>query len=308
MKEKESFWDKLRRPTRIAGFDPKTFKEKWGFNLTRLQLVSVITFFSLVVGIMVILLLIYSPIGNILPARISDSNRAIIEDQYAEMSELKKAVNAQEIYIKNLQDVILGKKTIDSVMISKPKEVEIIEEEIDTSRTENELRLIKDIDEIESVKIASTKNELKLVKDIDEIESVEIAPTKNTNTNAPNFILIDPIKGAISQKFNKKKHPGVDIVNKLNAPIKACADGVVMLAGYTIEDGNFIILSHSNGFSTYYKHTNKTLKNIGSNIKQGDQIALVGNSGENTNGPHLHFELWKDNEVLDPLDYLTFGN
>lgn len=284
MKDKESFLNKLKKTTRIAGFDPQNFQEKWGINLTRLQLVSFILLFVLIVSTLTIILVSYTPLSALLPYNGNFSSRDQIEQQYIEITKLKKSVEAQNNYIKNIQEVILGNKTIDSVMIAEPAAIEAETTIIDTARTKNELLLAQ------------------------EIETGEEIDKTNEQQLSNLFILVDPVIGVISQKFDKNNHPGIDVVSKLNAPIKACAEGTVVFTGYSEDDGNFIILSHANGFSSYYKHTSKVLKRTGQKVQEGDPIALVGDTGEHSSGPHLHFELWENNTALDPLEYLSFGN
>lgn len=284
MKDKESFLNKLKKTTRIAGFDPQNFQEKWGINLTRLQLVSFILLFVLIVSTLTIILVSYTPLSALLPYKGNFSSRDQIEQQYIEITKLKKSVEAQNNYIKNIQEVILGNKTIDSVMIAEPVAIEVETTTIDTARTKNELLLAQ------------------------EIETGEEIDKTNEQQLSNLFILVDPVIGVISQKFDKNNHPGIDVVSKINAPIKACAKGTVVFTGYSEDDGNFIILSHANGFSSYYKHTSKVLKRTGQKVQEGDPIALVGDTGEHSSGPHLHFELWENNTALDPLEYLSFGN
>lgn len=285
MKDTESFWSKLKKTTRIAGFDPQNFQEKWGVNITLIQLISFILLFVLLIGVSTVLLISYTPLGTLLPNNQNFHGRNQIEQQYIHINALKKSVDAQNSYIKNLQEVILGKKSIDSTLILEPKSIKTESTTIDTSRTENELLLAQEI-EAQNGNISEVKN----------IESSRL------------FILADPVKGIISQKFDANYHPGIDIVSKVNTPIKACANGLVIFSGYSEEDGNFIVLSHPNGFSSYYKHANKVLKKTGDKIQKGDPIALIGNTGEHSSGPHLHFELWENNIALDPLKYLSFGN
>ena len=284
MKDKESFLNKVKKTTRIAGFDPQNFQEKWGINLTRLQLVSFILLFVLTVSTLTIILVSYTPLSALLPYNGNFSSRDQIEQQYIEITKLKKSVEAQNNYIKNIQEVILGNKTIDSVMIAEPVAIEVETTTIDTARTKNELLLAQ------------------------EIETGEEIDKTNEQQLSNLFILVDPVIGVISQKFDKNNHPGIDVVSKINAPIKACAKGTVVFTGYSEDDGNFIILSHANGFSSYYKHTSKVLKRTGQKVQKGDPIALVGDTGEHSSGPHLHFELWENNTALDPLEYLSFGN
>jgi murein DD-endopeptidase MepM/ murein hydrolase activator NlpD len=88
--------------------------------------------------------------------------------------------------------------------------------------------------------------------------------------------------------------------------VKATLPGTVTLAGWTLETGYVIQLQHENNIISLYKHNAELLKHIGDRVKAGEPIAIIGNSGELTTGPHLHFELWYNGTSLDPQQYITF--
>ncbi len=115
----------------------------------------------------------------------------------------------------------------------------------------------------------------------------------------PSFF--SPVTGFISQKFLPAKgHFGIDLVISENTPVAASANGYVVFSDYTVNDGNIIILAHAAGYITVYKHCAAVLKKERDVVEQGEVIALSGNSGKHTTGPHLHFEIWKDGIPLDP--------
>ena len=108
-------------------------------------------------------------------------------------------------------------------------------------------------------------------------------------------------------KYNKQaKHFGIDIVSKRGSIISSVSDGVVVASDWTKETGFVIAVQHSGGFLSFYKHNSILLSDVGDYVKKGDPIAVIGNSGELTSGPHLHFELWKNGESVDPENYISF--
>lgn len=112
---------------------------------------------------------------------------------------------------------------------------------------------------------------------------------------------IRPVKGFINQKFIVSKgHFGVDFAVKLNTPVFASSGGLVIFADYTIDYGNTLIIQHSNGFITVYKHCSELLRKERDIVHQGEIIALSGNSGLKSSGPHLHFEIWQNGKPVDP--------
>jgi len=115
------------------------------------------------------------------------------------------------------------------------------------------------------------------------------------------FYFIRPIIGFISRGFNPIiGHMGIDIVAKTGTPIAAAASGYVVFSDYTVKDGYMLIINHSDGYVTVYKHCSVLLKKQRELVTGGEVIALSGNSGEITTGPHLHFEIWKDGRPVDP--------
>lgn len=119
------------------------------------------------------------------------------------------------------------------------------------------------------------------------------------------FIFIKPAQGIITQEFNPSKgHIGIDYGVKTGSPVYASVGGFVTFSDYTIDSGNMIIVQSDKGFITIYKHCSSLLKKVRDVVSQGELIALSGNSGKGTTGPHLHFEIWQKNKPVDPLKFL----
>jgi len=131
----------------------------------------------------------------------------------------------------------------------------------------------------------------------------EIFFTKIFSQESRSFI--KPADGFISRGFlSSKGHVGIDFVLKEGTEIFASANGYVIYSNFNIEDGNMIIIAHRDGYITIYKHCSMLLKKERDNVIQGELIALSGNTGKITTGPHLHFEIWKDGIPLDPSKIL----
>jgi murein DD-endopeptidase MepM/ murein hydrolase activator NlpD len=116
-----------------------------------------------------------------------------------------------------------------------------------------------------------------------------------------------PITGFVSDQYDVQKgHLGVDVVAKANEPIKCIADGTVIFSSWTQDSGYVIVVQHRGNLISSYKHNAQLLKKVGTFVNGGEIIAIVGNSGELTNGPHLHFELWYNGNSLNPEEFVTF--
>lgn len=120
-------------------------------------------------------------------------------------------------------------------------------------------------------------------------------------------VLFPPVKGTISEDYNPEtKHFAVDVVTIKDSPVKAAADGTVIIADWTADTGHVIVLIHANNLISIYKHNASLHKEQGELVKAGEVIATVGNTGELTTGPHLHFELWSDGYPINPNNFIDF--
>jgi len=281
-KDKKKSW--FKQSTRLVGMDPVTFEEWWRVKINRLQLISIVVLIFISFLLINYALFSFTPLGNILPENVQDRSKNQLKEQMEDIDILHGKIDAQDSYIKNLQQVILGEIPIDSVYLERNfKDESSNDFELDTSLTAAEEALTAHI-QVSNDELSANK------KDI-----------------FKNLFLFDPVKGEISREFRTPNHPGVDVVTKKNEQIKACLDGIVLHSSYDDKDGYTVILSHQNEIVSVYKHAQKILVDVGKKVTAGTAIAIVGNTGERTTGPHLHFELWSDMGPLNPLDYLSFG-
>ena len=132
----------------------------------------------------------------------------------------------------------------------------------------------------------------------------------NDQLTAPdisNFFFFTPIKGMVTSSFDLKKgHFGTDITAPKNEVIKSVLDGTVIIASWTSETGHVIQVQHPNNLISVYKHNSVLLKEVGEQINAGEEIAIIGESGELSSGPHLHFELWFNGNPINPEEFIVF--
>jgi murein DD-endopeptidase MepM/ murein hydrolase activator NlpD len=121
------------------------------------------------------------------------------------------------------------------------------------------------------------------------------------------FVLFSPLYGEVTADFDYGiKHFGTDIAVPSKSPVKSVANGTVVFAEWTLQTGYVVIIEHSFGLTSIYKHNESGLVSQGEKVESGQVIALSGNTGELSTGPHLHFELWRDGNPVDPEDYVLF--
>ena len=131
--------------------------------------------------------------------------------------------------------------------------------------------------------------------------------TKVSNRELSEAFFFSPITGFVSDHYNAKKgHFGVDVVAKTNEPVKCIADGTVVFSSWTQDFGYVLMIQHSANLISVYKHNAELYKKLGTFVNAGEIISIVGNSGEMTSGPHLHFELWYNGSSLNPEEFVTF--
>jgi hypothetical protein len=140
-------------------------------------------------------------------------------------------------------------------------------------------------------------------------EDINLLKGNNASSYNDNIFLnlISPVSsGVILGEYNpSKEHFGVDYVCKKDEPIKAIFDGVVIFSSWTKDSGYVISIVHPNNIISIYKHSSKIFVKPGQLVKTGDVISIVGDSGELSSGPHLHFELWLDGKSTNPSEFIA---
>lgn len=278
MKKIKDFFSNWRRSYKIAASNPENFNEYWSLNTSKIQVVSFIGLLVLVLSILIGFLMVKSPLGEMFGSDKSSIDRNEIVEQKLKIDSLARKLDAQEKYIDNIKMIILGEVPKDTVVKLKNKEL------LDPNKVKT------DASPAEKVIADKVKNDQRTV-------------SKKEASIAVHFI--SPVTGALSQKFDPK-HLGVDVVTPKNKTVLACLSGTVVYSGFSQKDGHILILEHPNNFISVYKHNQSRLKISGDKVRTGDPIAIVGNSGENSTGPHLHFELWLNQKAVNPLDYMKF--
>ena len=127
------------------------------------------------------------------------------------------------------------------------------------------------------------------------------------NDDMKGVFFFTPINGSVSGSFDLKEgHFGVDVVAPKDEAVMATLDGTVVFNTWTPEEGHVIYLQHNYNLISVYKHNAFVLMKVGEFVEAGEPIAIIGNSGRLSTGPHLHFELWHKGTALNPEDYMRF--
>jgi murein DD-endopeptidase MepM/ murein hydrolase activator NlpD len=133
----------------------------------------------------------------------------------------------------------------------------------------------------------------------------QIAPPMSSQSPRLEFPMSKPAEGYVTRGFDVSRyHYGIDFAGKQSTAVLAAADGNVVFSGWTYDDGYMLMIAHGLGYLSVYKHNESLLKSTGAAVRRGEPVALLGNTGRTSSGPHLHFEVWKDGIAYDPGQFL----
>lgn len=281
---KRNFSQKLLHKYRLVILNEDTFEEKVSFSLNRLNVFVVVTVAVIVLIAGTTVLIAFTGLREYIPGYSSTELKQKAVDLSYKTDSLQNIVELNNQYLNSVKKVLSGDIKMD--------------EYNKDSLLENERLLAGDVD-LKPSKEDSLLREM--VVQEDKYNFLETA------TSRANYALFPPLKGPFSEGYNiKQKHFGVDIVASNNAPIKSVADGTVIFSGWTAETGNVIIVEHSYGLTSIYKHNSSLTKEQGERVQRGEVIATAGSTGEYSTGPHLHFELWSEGRPVNPVDFIDF--
>jgi murein DD-endopeptidase MepM/ murein hydrolase activator NlpD len=283
-KGKKRLARKLLHKYRLVILNEDTFEERFAIKLTRLNVFVIVSLLTIMLIIGTTMLIAYTPLREYIPGYSSTSLKKKATELNYKTDSLQQVIVANEKYLESIKRVLTG--DIAAIEINKDSIINAAELDI----TEEDL--------------TPSQEDLRLRERVDKEDKYSLFESA---TSKVNFVLFPPASGAISEGYNiDEKHFAVDIVLTKDTPIKATADGTVILAEWTTQTGYVVIIDHGNGLISAYKHNASLTKSQGDLVKSGEVIAISGNTGELTTGPHLHFELWNDGYPIDPTTFIDF--
>ena len=289
-KENKETESKLRKKYHLVVYNNETYEEKANFKFTLLAFLNIVIFSSVLLIVLVTYLIAFTPLREYIPGYTDVSlNRRVYEmERRADSMEL--VFKQKDLYINNLKRIIMGDDfETDSVnsLLTASSNVNFNNIADKKSKEDSLFRV-----EYES----ETRNNLfkhEIISDIP-AEYKLVA-------------FFCPMTGVVTSHFNREeKHFGIDIVAGNNSVIKATADRTVIYSDWTVENGYCIGIQHNGNLFSVYKHNAVLLKDDGDFVSAGEPIAIYGNSGSLSTGPHLHFEIWYNGTPLNPEDYISF--
>lgn len=278
---------RLKSKYRLLLINDRTFEERFSMRLSRMNMILLGACAFLLIAVLVSALIVFTPLRERVPGY-ADHDLTRFAYRSARLADsLARVLPAQQAYVENLRMVLSGKVPADSTTVSRPIADPPGASELAPSRRDS---LMRERVAQEEAYALSTEGR-----------------TGMGRRELAGMIFFPPLRGLITQAFDPATgHLGLDVVAKADEAVKAALDGSVVLASWTSDAGNVIQVQHANDLLTVYKHNSVLLKKVGDRVRAGEAIAIVGGSGELSDGPHLHFELWLAGEPIDPAAYMVF--
>lgn len=284
VKKRKEIKRKLLHKYRLVILNESTFEEKISFKLSRLNVF--VTGSLCIIGLIALttLLIAFTPLREYIPGYSSTKLKKQATDLTYKTDSLVAHLTNTNRYLENIRQVLTG-------------DLENGQVNLDSLR--------------EQFKLDPSSVDLTPIKE-DSVLRAEVALEDKYNlfessARGAEITLFPPLQGEISQGYDvEQKHYAVDVTAPTDTPVKAVANGTVIFSEWTAATGYVIIIEHKDGLLSVYKHNGSLSKSQGEVVRAGEVIASVGNTGELTTGPHLHFELWSNGSTVNPLDFINF--
>lgn len=283
-KEKVKLWDRLKYKYKLSVINETSYEEVFNFRLSQLHVLTALSVLTVVLVTLTILLIAFTDLREFIPGYPDGNMRQMIVGNAIRVDSLENELSKRDRFMASLQLILSGG---DSTLVQQDRN--------------RELKRGGD-----TVQFQLSEQEADFRSDMEEKERFNLAfGLKEQNRDYYHFF--PPVEGIITRGFDEKnRHFGTDIVAKANAKVAAVLDGVVIFTDWTVKTGNVIQVQHTNDLVSIYKHNSTLLKKQGDYVRAGEVIGVVGNTGEESSGPHLHFELWRAGNPLNPENFIKF--
>ncbi len=283
-KEKQKFFTRLRNKYRVVLLNDSTFQEVGYIRLNRLNVITILGALFVILIAIFWAVTAYTPVREMIPGYPDAIMRSKIIQNKIRLDSLELEIRYRDQYFANLNSIIAGESPEDFTNA------------IDSNT------------QVRNIEFKRSAADSVLRHDIEVTEKVSLPANTGTTSMQPDKLhFFTPVRGMVTNSFNPTdNHFGTDVVAGPNEVVKATLDGTVIMATWTLETGYVIEIQHENDLISVYKHNAELLRKVGIRVKAGDAIAIIGNSGELTTGPHLHFELWRNGVPLNPENFIIF--
>tara|TARA_E500000331_G_scaffold39054_1_gene32421 strand:+ start:369 stop:1226 length:858 start_codon:yes stop_codon:yes gene_type:complete len=284
--EQKSFKNKtvnfFNKTFRLVVINDETLEEEGFLKLSRSNIIILASVLLVSAFVISFCIIVYSPLNKHLPGKSSELVQKELLTLALKSDSLASALSISSLYLSNIESIIKGDSINFEYLDDSLNKIDNSEINFFKSKEDSLLRIRVEREDQSSINL-------------------------NSQRKSKQFLFFPPIEGFISDSFNlKTNHYGIDLVAKTGTKIKSIGEGTVVVSDWNPQTGYVLGIQHSENFISFYKHCSVLLRNVGDIITTGENIAIIGNSGELSSGPHLHFELWKSGVPLDPSLYISF--
>ena len=292
--KKSKFFSKLKHTYRLVFFNDNTFEEVWHLRITMMNVLSIVGVIILILVLGSMSLVMFTPLRNLVPGYPTQAMRTQIITNAMRLDSLEYELRLSNRYFSAINAIVTGRE---------------MEDEEDDDYENNDSPVVYD-----NIVFTRSVQDSLLRRRVEEEERFNVGiRTHAAKSSFSDEIMISrmlffkPVEGVISNKFDlNNNHFGIDIVAAPNQVVKSILNGTVIMSTWTSETGYVIQVQHAANIISIYKHNARLLKRKGDRVKVGEPIAIIGNSGELTSGPHLHFEIWQNGIPVNPEDFIVF--
>lgn len=276
--------NKLKNQYRLTIFNDSTFQSVFSIKLTRLKVFAVVAIASSIIVALVTFLIAATPLREYIPGYPDAEQRQMMVNNAIKIDSLEIELGKRDAFFESIKAVVSGNVPVDTI-----------------SGNDSARQLL-------NVKFNNYNHDSVFEDELlAEQTNVSIRGNNTNRKELSQMHFFVPLKGIVTNQFNSaSQHFGVDLVSEPNARICSVLDGSVIFSGWTLETGYVIYIQHDADLISVYKHNAELLKSTGDRVKAGEPVAIIGNSGEFTSGPHLHLELWHRGNPVDPQQYIDF--
>jgi len=279
---------KFKFKYKLVFLDEQTYEEVFMLRLSKLNVFTYFGTAAMLIILFVSWIIAFTPIREYIPGYPTGKERRMLIRNAQRLDSLSLEIQRRDRLMANFRTIVAGG---------------VIEDKEQNNVSETSSEKNKNI----SFKKSPEDSTFRAQIEEEERFNINTHRPSATSQQLEQLHLFCPVNGMISSKFGETNgHYGVDILAVEGTRVSAVMDGTVVFSGWTVETGNVIQIQHTNNLLSFYKHNSKLLKKVGDTVRAGEAIAEVGNSGEQTTGPHLHFELWYKGAPVNPEDYISF--
>ena len=282
-KKRKPFWHNFKFKYKLTIINENTLEEVAGLHVSKLNGLSVLLLTCFIIFTVAAVIVVFTPLRNYLPGYMNAELRKQVVMNALKADSLQAALDRHNYYVMNIQDIIAGNVKVDTV------------QSIDSLTTVRAEALME-----------RSSEEDRFRQEYEERERYNLRAVTGTQYGS-GLIFTRPTRGIVYEGFStEQKHFGIDLTAKVNESVLATLDGTVIFSGYTADAGFMIQIQHTQNFVSIYKYCGALMKQTGDKVQDGEVIAIVGKSADESKPPRIHFELWHRGSAINPEKYVTF--